>query len=360
MNNGDIHQGFKTSYQQARSQFVALVDECHGELRSFAHPNKGPHGEDLFLDLAVWGKVSADTKVLISSGTHGIEGYTGSGVQAALLRDGLTEGLPGDVGLLMVHAVNPYGFAWQRRVNEDNVDLNRNFIDHDLPHPENPRFADLVELICPKQWNDQTLAAIQDGLRDYAVTHGAAAMQAALSGGQYQFPDGVFYGGVRPAWSNECMHEIARAHLTTGGRVFAIDVHTGLGDYGSAECIVEYPLDSEAAAVASQIWGQRVKNTLSGESHSAAVSGSIVSGLTRVIPGQLVGTGLEYGTMPMAQVMAALLADTWLHSHGELGSAQGAAIKAQMVDAFYPDADDWRESVVDIARDVTARLMDYI
>ena len=305
MSSADLQDGFKGTYREARDQFVGLVQERGGALRRFPHPAKGPFGEDLYLDLAVWGNPAASTLVVVSSGTHGIEGYAGSGVQAALLRDGLTDTLPDDLGFIMIHAVNPHGFAWQRRVNEDNVDLNRNFIDHGQAHPENEGYADLAELISPVEWNEETVGVVQDGLRAYALERGAAALQAALSGGQYLYPEGIFYGGTRPVWSNERIHEIARDCLGRAQRVFHIDVHTGLGDYGAAECIVEYPPGSDAARVAAEIWGERVKNTHSGESLSATVSGSIVSGLREVVAGELIGTGLEYGTLPVGQVMIA-------------------------------------------------------
>ena len=35
--------------------------------------------------------------------------------------------LPDDAAIVIVHVLNPYGMAWLRRVNENNVDLNRNF-----------------------------------------------------------------------------------------------------------------------------------------------------------------------------------------------------------------------------------------
>ena len=49
----------------------------------------------------------------------------------------------------MVHAINPHGFAWSRRVTEDNVDLNRNFVDHAQPYPSNPGYEELRAAICP-------------------------------------------------------------------------------------------------------------------------------------------------------------------------------------------------------------------
>ena len=79
---------------------------------------------------------AANMLVLISS-THGVEGHCGSGAQIAWLATGGPAKLPKDTGALLVHAINPYGFAWTRRVNEDNVDLNRNFVDHDKAYPKN-------------------------------------------------------------------------------------------------------------------------------------------------------------------------------------------------------------------------------
>ena len=73
--------------------------------------------------------------MVIISETHGVEGFCGSGCQVGFLVERVYEGLPKTVGVALVHALNPYGFAWLRRVNEDNVDLNRNFRDFTEPPP---------------------------------------------------------------------------------------------------------------------------------------------------------------------------------------------------------------------------------
>src|SRR3546814_13236224 len=44
------------------------------------------------------------------------------------------------VGIMMVHLINPWGTSWKRRVNEDNIDLNRNYIDFSRPFPQNPLY----------------------------------------------------------------------------------------------------------------------------------------------------------------------------------------------------------------------------
>ncbi|MEE4283102.1 MAG: DUF2817 domain-containing protein [Pseudomonadales bacterium] len=54
------------------------------------HPESGPDG-DIAMDVACWNAPQSEDVLVISSGTHGIEGYCGSFVQCALL----DEGLPG-------------------------------------------------------------------------------------------------------------------------------------------------------------------------------------------------------------------------------------------------------------------------
>ena len=122
-----MHQHFSRTYQQAREHFIKACCDFKGELASIKHPEQGPDG-DIFMDIGCFGDKSAQRVVVISSGTHGVEGYTGSGIQSLLLHEGLYARLPAGTRLLMVHGVNPYGFAWQRRTNESNIDLNRNFI----------------------------------------------------------------------------------------------------------------------------------------------------------------------------------------------------------------------------------------
>ncbi len=66
--------------------------------------------------------------------------------------------MPKDVAVLHVHAINPYGFAWLRRTNEQNIDINRNWINFDLPLPENPLYEELSDFLCPTDWSAETQA----------------------------------------------------------------------------------------------------------------------------------------------------------------------------------------------------------
>ncbi len=85
-----------------------------------------PHEEELTIDISLFGAATPQRILIHSSGLHGIEGFAGSAIQLRCLEDRLPV-LRSDSTIVMVHILNPYGMAWFRRVNENNVDLNRNF-----------------------------------------------------------------------------------------------------------------------------------------------------------------------------------------------------------------------------------------
>ena len=115
---------------------------------------------------------------------------------------------------MLVHAINPHGFAWLRRVTEDNVDLNRNFVDHSPGrYPARPEYDKLHEALLPQQWNDRELADSDALLEAYAAEHGEFALQAAVTGGQYDHADGLFFGGREPVWSNRTFQSVLDAHV---------------------------------------------------------------------------------------------------------------------------------------------------
>ncbi len=207
--------------------------------------------------------------LLLTSATHGVEGFCGSGCQVALLRDDafVADARAASVRVVFLHALNPFGFSHLRRTNEDNVDLNRNFRDFTALPPPNQAYADVHGFIVPQTWppspaNEARLAA-------YAATHGQRALQAAVSGGQCEFPDGLFYGGVRPAWSNRVLRDVLRAHGAGASALGWIDFHTGLGPRGHGEKIFAGRAVDADVARAKAWWGDDVTSFHDGSSTSA-------------------------------------------------------------------------------------------
>jgi hypothetical protein len=334
---------FSASYAEARAKFVAAVSRCGGQLDSFKHPERGPDGGDLSTDVAWLGPCDAERVLVTISGTHGVEGFAGSGAQVDWLTRNESARLPSGVAVLLIHAINPHGFAWLRRVTHENVDLNRNWVDFAQPLPGNPAYDELACSICPEQWTNEARAASGKVLTEYGVRHGQAALQQAVSGGQYRHPDGIFYGGEAPTWSRRTHAQIFFDYLSQAGKVAIIDFHTGLGPWGLGERIVTVARGTAEFERAAQWYGNGVTSSQDGTSSSAIIAGDGLTASVGLLPrAEVTGIALEFGTVPVLEVLEALRADAWLHSHGGSASELGRAIKTQIRNAFYGDASDWK------------------
>src|SRR5262245_8496682 len=116
---------FSPDYFTARERFREDAARAGARLQALPLRAKGPKGEELSIEIATFGSDNPQRVLLHSSGLHGVEGFAGSAIQLQLLRN--IPPLAADAALILVHILNPYGMAWLRRVNENNVDLNRNF-----------------------------------------------------------------------------------------------------------------------------------------------------------------------------------------------------------------------------------------
>lgn len=342
-----MKEAFSADYAEARAKFRDSAGAAGAVLSSYEAPSRGPAGEALATDVARVGALDAENVLVTISATHGAEGFCGSGIQVASFA-ALARELPPRTALLAVHAINPYGFAWVRRVTEENVDLNRNFVDHARPLPVNEGYDELADALCPREWTDAALAAAQARLDAYAAEKGAAALQKAASGGQYRHSEGIFYGGAAPTAARLRLERIVADHLRGARRVALIDFHTGLGPYGYGEPIVMHGAGTAALARSHDWYGEHVTNPTLGTSSSAELRGDALTAMEAMLPGvEFTGMALEFGTLPQPEVLNAVRADNWLHHHGTLDSAKGRALKRQMRDAFYCDADDWKSMLVE-------------
>jgi hypothetical protein len=342
---------FAADYADARRRFREAAAAAGARLASFLNPAaSGPAGEELTTDIAWSGPVDASAVLVLVAGTHGVEGFCGSGIEVGTLAGRFARTLPPDTALLAIHAINPWGFAWLSRVTEENVDLNRNFVNFSKPLPRNDAYIELADAICPAEWTEAARAAAQARLDAFLADHGAAALQKAITGGQYSHPDGIFFGGAGPSWPRRTLVEIARTHLHKARRVAAIDYHTGLGPWGHGERIVIHRPGSAALDRARQWYGADVTSTALGSSTSSDVVGDLLSGLEEALPqAEFTGLALEYGVLPLRESLDALRADNWLRRRGRVDSEAGRAIKRRIRDTFYGDRDDWKEAVLEQA-----------
>ncbi|MCP3937061.1 MAG: DUF2817 domain-containing protein [Actinomycetia bacterium] len=330
-----------SNYQEARRRFLAASQQAGATVDAHVHPLRGPDGGELAVDVATIGGAADRNLVVVVSGTHGVEGFAGSAIQSRLLEQGVT--LPRSTTLVLIHALNPYGFAWIRRTNEDNIDLNRNFVPFDAP-PSNDRYSEIADLLVPSSWDDDSQEHSFGALLALLEQWGMAELQEVVSSGQYEHPLGLFYGGVKPSWSHELLHELCAGHLSGYEQTFIVDLHTGLGPWGVGELISALPPTSAEFERDLNALGDDLKSVVSGDSVSAALSGEWITAATSWLrPSVVTAVTIEYGVVDIIEVLLALRADTWLHGYGDPSGSEAGAIKAALRAAFIDDSPEWAE-----------------
>ena len=184
----EIFDYFSGNYAQARRAFREAAASAGAALGAHHNPATGPGGIELSTETARLGAQDAERLLVVISGTHGVECFCGSGLQVGLLKSGLAAEMPRGTAILLIHAINPSGFAWVRRVTEDNVDLNRNFIDHARPHPVNAAVVAAAQeagIVFNDDYNGEQLDGVafcqlnvKDGRRRTAATAFLAPVSA--------------------------------------------------------------------------------------------------------------------------------------------------------------------------------------
>jgi hypothetical protein len=337
---------FSVDYPGARATFLQAAREAAASTEAISHPERGPEGGQLATDVAWIGPRSAEAVLVMISATHGVEGFCGSGAQVDWLRREEHRRLPPGTAALIVHAINPYGFAWLRRVTHENVDLNRNWVDFDAPRKPNPGYEALAEVICPREWTAEAQERTGRALDAYAAEHGAVALQRALSGGQYSHAGGIYFGGDGPTWSRRTQSRIFDHYLAGARRVAIIDYHTGLGPWGYGEQILVEPRSSATFKRAARWYGAAITSPSADESSSVDVVGDGLSFAPRLLPkAEVTAMALEFGVQPIMAMLNALRADAWLHAHGDPLSPVGRAIKSELRGVFFDESEEWKGMV---------------
>lgn len=353
---------FSESYVEARTRFIDAATRTGAPFETFENPaGKGPTGEVLTTDVALFGPADATKLLIIVSGTHGVEGFAGSGAQVAMIESLRFSALPARTAVLVIHAINPYGFAWVRRTNEDNVDLNRNSVDFTHLPAAHADYPDLEPHLVPRTWAE--LAPAEKAIRAFIDEHGFRRFQEVVSGGQYTHADGLFYGGDGPVWSTRTFAEIVTRYGRGKQRIAVLDIHTGLGPLGYGEPI--YTGNDDAEAERTRDWyGPEATAVYAGNSSSVIVQGPLINAVPAMFADdaqkpEITTLALEFGTLPEEIVLDLLRAEAWLHAHGDVNfnTPVGRAIKRRFRDAFYVDTDAWKRAVCERTVEMTGQAL---
>ena len=339
-------QYFSASYQEARKRFIDLAAQNDATL--IKYEVKAKDGQTLYIDIAKLGPEDAKKTLVLSSAMHGVEGYFGSAAQLAWLDRLKEQPLPTGCNALIIHAINPIGFDQIRRVNEDNVDLNRNFHDKPERYKGSPAgYAELNDLLNPEspqsRWEPFKLKTIWHILR-----RGLPSIKNAVAGGQYEFPRGIFFGGQRQTASTRILQREFRRWIGNAETIVHIDFHTGLGPFGDYKLLLSEQADSPKYRWYTRTFGENCVEPFAAADKTAyATRGDFGSWLLgHFADRDYRFVTAEFGTYNVISVVGSMRTENRAHFHSDPQSVTYQKAKQDLLETFVPADPVWRNKVI--------------
>ena len=333
-------------YSQARQNFLQACASADTHVTSYRHPLRGPDDGVLATDVALFGPEDARKLLVMVSGVHGVEGFSGSATQVGWIAEKRYESLPPDTAVLMIHMINPWGVAHLRRYTEGNVDLCRNFMDFAQPLPNNDAYATIHNELALGDLLGDRGQHTGPYLGKKVAQHGLEYVVDLFMAGQYQYESGFAFGGKEPVWSNTTLRNILSSHSASPKTVCVIEFHTGLGPWAYGQLITMH-LGDELERTRNW-FGRWVFNPSAdrapGEEGYRVVHGHTIEAYKASFPqAEVTAVTLEFGTYPPNETLALLVQEHLLVQQASaVPSRQMQEIKAQLLEYHHPKDWEWR------------------
>ena len=233
----EYSESFYTEYDQVRLNLANRVSALKESGVDVDYTTYAiDESDDLYIDnVYIPAKSENKNLIVITTGVHGIEGYIGSVMLDVFFEETYPTLNHDTTGVLVVANINPYGMKYMRRYNENNVDLNRNFIEDwsSFDLSSNKDYPKVVSFLQPTGkmgnafWHEVEFYL---SLAKEAITTGAGTISDALLTGQYEYSDGVYYGGNGDEKSTTYLKGVFQDCLTSDyENIVHIDIHSGYG-----------------------------------------------------------------------------------------------------------------------------------
>ena len=339
-----IIDAFPTDYISARKHFLFLSQQLTDRLTSYPVCTTD---ETLSIDVSLIGGSPFKRTLIVSSGLHGVEGFVGSAIQISLLQALINGKIDlSNCRVMLIHAINPYGYKYLRRVNEDNIDLNRNFHVDFNQKPNAGDYARFNQLLNPvagfSRFDAFTLKAYL-----YICRFGIKSLRQSISSGQYDFPKGLFYGGRASAQSTRLMQQILKGLRNQEKEIIHIDIHTGLGKFADHKLLLAQSDQSlKRNHYLSKFDADKIELIGQHQGVSSKLSGTISDYFSQVMGENYFHLGLEFGTYSNIRLLKALRLENAAHHYLDDNDVIKKKIKAEILECFCPADPQWRKVVV--------------
>lgn len=352
---------FKDSYVASRTAFLEEAGKLKAkyrgvEISKILVPSK--KDPDLTIDYCyVPAQKNPRSLFIMTSGVHGIEAFACSAVQRMFMAELTGKVSLDEMGILLVHTVNPYGFKYKRKTTEHNVDMNRNCeTDRSLFKTENKGYASVQGLVNPGGPVDLCTPGnvfFPVKMVYYIVKYGMKHLRQGILQGQYVNEKGFFFGGRDFEPQVAPMAALLYRTAKNYGRVLEIDLHTG---YGARRVMHLFPnpiKDKKVRGAMETVFeGYRIDWGDTDDFYT--VTGDIINFIGKAIgPGKFyLPMAFEYGTMDSQTTMGSIrslklyILENQLYQYGARTAADRDELMKSYLEMHCPASKAWRSEVM--------------
>jgi hypothetical protein len=361
---------FLDSYEASRARFLRDVEPLRARWHSSrleTHPlNNFP---DLSIDWCWLEPKRRENLVIVSTAQHGIEGYVGSAMLKVFTAEFAPRINPENTGLLLIHAINPWGMKHGRKVNENGVDLNRNFILNGVfDKSVNPQFSNLRNFLAPSyrahSFGIENLFFVTRIIKAL-ITEGASSISTAALLGQYVDSKAMYYGGDRQEEETQVVIRLFREALENYQNVIHLDQHSGYGPRYQMSLTLVPPEPRTSAELSAKFHYPLV---LKGDNQEFyETHGDMCACLYELRNAEfpekpVFATAFEFGTygeslMQRIHSLRTMILESQLYWHGAANKATVQKIRHDFQQLYFPAQAKWREKALADGRRAFAGIL---
>ncbi len=355
---------FPKDYDASKARFLRYSDALRAKYRGVETEAFTVGAERLTVDTTfVPAQDSPRSLLVLTSGNHGAEGYAGSALQALFIEEVLPTLDLAHTGVLLVHALNPWGFKHERRGTENNVNLNRNFdLSRDLFATKNEGYDQLRELLELRGPVTNACAFPAKDLLWRMLVRKDVTQQSlteAIGKGQYTSPDGINYGGHDFESQTTDMIRLLARVAAPYPAIFHVDLHTGLGKKGVLHVMTKKEMNEASRAAQSKLFAGRddaahYELTPPEAEGFYEILGDYANILAKLFPEPnrvVIGITAEFGTVGnglggKVVTINRLIKENEGYLYGYGDARTEAKVKRDFRELFFPSSPKWRAGVL--------------
>lgn len=375
MSDAFFSENFNHSRERFQFSSKKALRDVSGRRESL--PIRSKVDQDLTIDWSYFSAGGANRLLVVQSGLHGPEGPAGSAIQQFLFDRHLARFLTSGADVLMIHALNPYGYKYGRRSDEFNVNLNRNFSTDDaIFASENKPYERLRPMFEPQgPVGSPLLGALMTEFKllwtYFTKGVNKRFIAQAMNQGQYRFPEGLNYGGPGPSQQSHFLKQtLPEIFSRYSGRILFLDIHTGLGEYGVLHIMnglrPEPGFLKEIRTTFAPVSKRILQFTDSNDPNDQnfySVLGDVIDFVPELAPDprKALGLTLEFGTMgidPVSQMrsISRVILENRAYFFGCSSDRVRQEMEQDFRDLFNPPDSRWRTKVIEAADLVFSHL----